>query len=352
MISWHVSRTLESCSGVTVSGMTSRASLAALKAGTSSGLFQETNGDFYIRPVATATEHTYTITWTSNITMPVVDSDGDGVSDGAEAAAGTDPFRTVNGTEPFLDSEFNVPGNFEHWDSFSGIGSTSVAGGSLSGQSTLRIRRCRKRIRASRERRCLTCWCVMKASQDNIAQFFWGQLGNSGYTSERSVTATYNGGNQWRVLAFPMLHLADWKEHIISEMRFDPVTNLGVNFEVDRIRASHGNFISTVPAQTTAEDTATAALNFTLSSDIADYTSFAVTGTSSDTALVPDANIVIGSTGVNRTVTVMPAPNINGTATITLTVSDGTLTASSNFLLTVTPVNDAPTITNMANPEH
>ena len=64
--------------------------------------------------------------------------------------------------------------------------------------------------------------------------------------------------------------------------------------------------------------------------------------------LVPLANIVLGGSGANRTVTVTPAANQSGTATITVTVSDGTLTASDTFLLTVTAVNDVPTITNIA----
>ena len=47
-----------------------------------------------------------------------------------------------------------------------------------------------------------------------------------------------------------------------------------------------------------------------------------VTGSSSNTALVPNANIVFGGSGANRTVTVTPAANQFGTATITVTVTD------------------------------
>ena len=75
--------------------------------------------------------------------------------------------------------------------------------------------------------------------------------------------------------------------------------------------------------------------------------SLTVTGTSSNQALVPNANIVFGGSGASRTVTVTPAANQNGTATITVTVSDGALSASDTFLLTVTAVNDAPTISNI-----
>ena len=67
------------------------------------------------------------------------------------------------------------------------------------------------------------------------------------------------------------------------------------------------------------------------------------------TTLVPDANIVFGGAGANRTVTVTPAANqIGGPITITVTVSDGTATASDTFMLTVTAVNDAPTISDIA----
>ncbi len=74
-----------------------------------------------------------------------------------------------------------------------------------------------------------------------------------------------------------------------------------------------------------------------------------MTGASSNPALVPVSNIVFGGSGANRTVTVTPAANQTGTATITVTVSDGQLSTPTSFLLTVTAVNDAPTITPIPN---
>ena len=47
--------------------------------------------------------------------------------------------------------------------------------------------------------------------------------------------------------------------------------------------------------------------------------------------------------------TVTPAANQNGTATITVSVSDGQYVVSTNFVVTVSAVNDAPTITGIAN---
>ena len=78
----------------------------------------------------------------------------------------------------------------------------------------------------------------------------------------------------------------------------------------------------TFARQTTTEDTATAALGFTVGDAETPAASLTVTATSSNPTLVPIANIVFGGTGATRTVTVTPAPNQSGTATITLTVTD------------------------------
>jgi autotransporter-associated beta strand protein len=97
----------------------------------------------------------------------------------------------------------------------------------------------------------------------------------------------------------------------------------------------HVPAISEIPNQTVTRNTSTTALPFTVSDAETDAAALTVTGASSNTALVPTANIVFGGSGTNRTVTVTPALNQTGTATITLTVSDGTDTASVTFVLNV-----------------
>ena len=62
-----------------------------------------------------------------------------------------------------------------------------------------------------------------------------------------------------------------------------------------------------------------------------------VTASSSNPALIPNANIVMGGSGTSRTVTVTPVANQTGTATITVTGGDGTSTASDTFVVTVNP---------------
>src|SRR2546422_11621100 len=92
--------------------------------------------------------------------------------------------------------------------------------------------------------------------------------------------------------------------------------------------------ISDIVDQTVNEDTPTAALAFTVNDAQTAPGSLTVSGRSGNTTLVPNANIVCGGSGANRTVTVTPASNQTGTAAITVTVSDGSLPASDSFALT------------------
>ena len=104
--------------------------------------------------------------------------------------------------------------------------------------------------------------------------------------------------------------------------------------------------IADVANQTVAEDTATAALAVNVGDDLTAAGSLVLSATSSNTAVVPNANLQLGGSGAARTVIATPAANATGSTTITLTVTDGAgLTATDTFTLTVTPVNDAPVVT-------
>ena len=100
--------------------------------------------------------------------------------------------------------------------------------------------------------------------------------------------------------------------------------------------------IGTISAQATLEDTASAAGNFTVGDAQTAAADLQLTAASSNPTLVPVANVNFGGSGGTRTVSVTPAKDQNGTAEITVTVSDGSLTAQSKFTVTVTAVNDAP----------
>ncbi len=97
--------------------------------------------------------------------------------------------------------------------------------------------------------------------------------------------------------------------------------------------------ISNITDQTVPSGIDTGALDFTITDEVVNTVT--PSGSSSNTTLVPNANIVFGGIGADRTVTVTPAPGQSGTATITVTVTDsGGLTATDTFELTVTPGNN------------
>src|SRR5207302_1065768 len=96
-------------------------------------------------------------------------------------------------------------------------------------------------------------------------------------------------------------------------------------------------------------DGTTGALSFTIGDIDSPIGTLNVSGTSLNTAVVKSVEEGIDGTGANRTVTVTPAPDGNGVTTITLSVTDGSLTATTSFDVTVTAVNDPPTITGITN---
>src|SRR5436190_296235 len=100
--------------------------------------------------------------------------------------------------------------------------------------------------------------------------------------------------------------------------------------------------ISSVANQSTDEDTPTAAIPFSIGDVETPAGNLIVSVRSSNPDLVPDANILFGGSGSNRTVTLRPATNQFGSTTITLTVRDGDGgAASASFLLSVNSVNDS-----------
>lgn len=101
--------------------------------------------------------------------------------------------------------------------------------------------------------------------------------------------------------------------------------------------------ISDITNCVTAEDTPSATLAFTVADAETAPGSLTLSRQSGNLTLVPLSGIVFGGSVSNRTVTVTPATNQTGSATITVTVTDAHgLSASDSFVISVSPVNDAP----------
>jgi hypothetical protein len=102
--------------------------------------------------------------------------------------------------------------------------------------------------------------------------------------------------------------------------------------------------ISPIPNQNTPANTAIGPITFIIGDD-SPLNGLILTKGSSNPALVPTNNIVLGGSGANRTVTITPASGQQGSSTITIFVSDGVNISSTSFLLRV----GAPAISAVAN---
>ncbi len=100
--------------------------------------------------------------------------------------------------------------------------------------------------------------------------------------------------------------------------------------------------ISAIPNRVIAVGTSTPPIPFTVGDAETSPSSLTLSASSSDLSLVQNANIVLGGSGASRTVAVTPLPGQSGDATITITVGDGSVTATSSFLLSVRPRPEAP----------
>ena len=115
--------------------------------------------------------------------------------------------------------------------------------------------------------------------------------------------------------------------------------------------------LSDLSNRTTSEDTPLTGVAFGVAFGVADPETLpqylTVTATSSDPNLIPPRNLKVSGTASMRTLDIFPAPNRYGSARIYITASDGYLSSTKSFLLTVTPVNDPPVVsagTNVVTP--
>lgn len=104
----------------------------------------------------------------------------------------------------------------------------------------------------------------------------------------------------------------------------------------------------TAPTNQTINEDSSATVGFTIGDVDTPLSSLTVSASSSNIALINWPELVISGTGAARTLVATPKPNQSGTAVITLSVFDGAITSQVSFVLTVNPVNDAPTIINGA----
>ena len=110
----------------------------------------------------------------------------------------------------------------------------------------------------------------------------------------------------------------------------------GVNITSTSFRLTVGApTISAIPNQITYSNMSVGPVSFTVGD--AEGDTLTLTKTSSNPALIPDANVVTTGGGASRTVTLTPLADQTGVSIITISVADGFNTNSVSFVLSVSP---------------
>ncbi|GEM_PF-6283745 len=167
-------------------------------------------------------------------------------------------------------------------------------------------------------------------AHNDVVTIAWFVNGTNHTGWFNSTTFNFTGGSNYSGSYNVTVFVYDWNSSSSTEWRF------GIN-ETDT--APYWNY--TLQNQTMQEDTS---LVFNVSAS--DYENDVIRYFSNDTRLN-----VSGATfnpGLNATINFTPATNFNGTIYLNITASDGTLNVSEILFVNVTPVNDAPVITQQA----
>ena len=130
------------------------------------------------------------------------------------------------------------------------------------------------------------------------------------------------------------------KNHLASNTTPIAATNSAVFFNSPSAAANTAPVLSPIANQSLAEDSLGLALNISVDDMETEASDLTMTSTSSSTALFPSDKRVFSIALGNQVFTLTPAQNQNGSATVTVSASDGLLSASTSFSVTVTP--DAP----------
>ncbi|MFO1477825.1 MAG: Ig-like domain-containing protein [Verrucomicrobiota bacterium] len=154
-------------------------------------------------------------------------------------------------------------------------------------------------------------------------------------------TVTYTSPNATGTLAFTPVSNASGSALITVTVNDGGASN-NIVTRTFTVTVNAAPTITGIAPQSIATNTSTAALAFTVGDAETAASALTVSALSSDTTLMPTNRIVFGGSGSSRTVTLTPALNQSGTAQITLTVSDGSASATTSFQLEVLASPSAP----------
>lgn len=203
--------------GLTVTASTgafsSYSSLTALQNATTAGFYRETQGDLYIKTVATTNDQFYTIQWTTNFVPSPLDNDGDGYIDSLEASNNRYPTDASD-----LGFKFNL--TTDNWTTAGSIASTCVACNNAwqinSNGNDANIIRDNLNFDAN------SVGMLMADVNSNIAGFFklyWTTESEPLYSEDKVVVAYYNDSQQRKTLNFNLANHLKWQNNTIKSLK-------------------------------------------------------------------------------------------------------------------------------------
>jgi autotransporter-associated beta strand protein len=136
---------------------------------------------------------------------------------------------------------FNTDGNAEGWTSANPSGATPSNGilSASAGSDPQVFKNGAVYVDGSLAKHLLVRY---RGTATGVAQLFWGNTGNGGFTGARSSNFSYSPANVWTGLLLNPSNSAEWNNQMIVNLRFDPTGGVGSSYEIDWIALSDGDF--------------------------------------------------------------------------------------------------------------
>ncbi len=135
---------------------------------------------------------------------------------------------------------------------------------------------------------------------------------------------------------------------VISVTVSDGITSTTRNFNLSVSSVNDAPTVTPILNQNVLEDSGPRAVAFSINDVETSTSSLVVSASSSNPSVISNAQLILSGTGAQRQLQFSPNSDVSGTTTITVTVSDGSATTSTSFVVTVNAVNDAPLISNLS----
>jgi arylsulfatase A-like enzyme len=195
------------------------------------------------------------------------DSDGDGMADADELAAGRNPNHAGDLCFQFTDPgdfRFYSEGSFDGWKP-AAVTDPLTASGMLTGRAPAEGKIVHSTL-AFRADEVPSLLVRMRSSLGTAFRLYWATADTNSFAVSRLFYSTYNS-NLTETIVIPLAGHAAWDGQTVTQLRINPV-NVSAGFEIDYICASDGNL--DLDALTDAEealagtDPADAGSSFTL----------------------------------------------------------------------------------------